>query len=104
MYKGKETILKANSFFNSKTLDVSMQEGHIINTKPYWIDKVSVFENTPINHVISDISIQYDIKFIMNDNLNKDLKYTGSYHYDDSLETVLDVFLSIIRLKVYQKR
>ena len=103
MYKGEETILKANNFFNSKTLDQSMQEGHIINTKPHWVEKVSVFENTPIHDVISDMSIQYDIKFIMNSDLNKNLEYTGSYHYDDRLETVLNVFCQSLNLTYIKK-
>ncbi len=103
MYRGKETILKANNSFNSKTLDKSMQKNAITNKKPHWIEKMSVFENTPIDDVITDIGIQYDIKFIMNNNLNKNLKYTGSYHYDDSLETVLDVFCQSLNLEYIKK-
>ncbi len=103
MYRNKETILKANSSFNSRTLDKTMQKNAMINTKPHWIEKMSVFENTPIEHVIADIGIQYDIKFIMNNNLNKNLKYTGSYHYNDSLETVLNVLCQSLNLEYIEK-
>ncbi|NMH89522.1 FecR family protein [Flavivirga algicola] len=103
MHKGKETVLKANSCFNSKTLDKTIQKNAMVKTKPHWIEKTSVFENTPIDHVIADIGIQYDIKFIMGNHLNKNLKYTGSYHYDDSLETVLDVFCQSLNLTYIKK-
>ncbi|GAA3655728.1 FecR family protein [Flavivirga jejuensis] len=103
IYKGQETILKANSFFNSKALDKKMQKATNINDKPHWIGKTSIFENILIDDVISDMSIQYDITFIMDNNLNKDLKYTGSYHYDDTLETVLDVFCQSLGV-VYVKK
>ncbi|GAA3608367.1 FecR family protein [Flavivirga amylovorans] len=103
MYKGKETILKANNFFNSKTLDIDMQKSIAAKTKPNWIENVSIFENTPIYDVVSDISIQYDIEFDINSNLNKDLKYTGSYHYDDTLETVLSVFCESLDLEYVKK-
>ncbi|AUP77454.1 FecR family protein [Flavivirga eckloniae] len=103
MHKGKETILKANSFFNSKVLEKNSQQGHAINEKPYWIEGISVFENAPIDQVVSDISIQYDIEFIMNSNLNINLEYTGKYNYNDTLEDVLNVLCQSLNLKYTKK-
>ncbi|WP_170179830.1 FecR family protein [Flavivirga rizhaonensis] len=103
MYNGKETILSANNFFNSKALDKHIQTTTSVAAKPHWIEKMSVFENTSINDVVSDISIQYDVEFNMNNNLNKDLKYTGSYHYDDALETVLNILCESLDLKYVKK-
>ncbi|MDO5971464.1 FecR family protein [Flavivirga aquimarina] len=103
LYNGKGTILKANDFFNSKTLKKSILKGKGITIKPYWVENMSVFENTPIDQVLADISLQYDVVFIKNNNLNKDLKYTGSYHYDDTEEMVLNVFCESLGLAYVKK-
>ncbi len=99
LHKGQETILTANNRFSSKTLEKSVVEGNLVSLKPFWMDKISVFENTPINQVILDLSIQYDVNIVMEENLNKNLSYTGRYSYEDSLETVLEVLCESLSMK-----
>ncbi|OEK08979.1 hypothetical protein A8C32_13830 [Flavivirga aquatica] len=95
IHKGKKTILKANDFFNSKLLNKRKKS----ITKPNWIENKSIFRNTPIDEVITDISIQYNVEVVLEKGINKkQLEYTGSYDYSDPLETVITVLCKSLNL------
>jgi ferric-dicitrate binding protein FerR (iron transport regulator) len=94
-YNNTKTILKANDVFSSKESKKQLKN----IDKPNWINNESVFNNTNLNEVITDISLHYDVKFNVNKNIEiLLLKYTGSYNYSDDLETVLNVLCKSLNL------
>ena len=94
-YKNYKTVLKANDMFSSKQVGKQKQA---IN-KPNWLAKQSIFENSSLNNVLTDISLHYDIEFKKHKTIEKlALKYTGSYTYTDDLITVLDVLCKSLNL------
>ena len=95
-YKNYKTVLKANDMFSSK--EVGKQKQTL--NKPNWLDKQSVFDNSSLNNVLTDIGLHYDIEFKKNNTIeNATLKYTGSYTYTDDLTTVLDVLCKSLNLE-----
>lgn len=95
-YKGNKTILKASDLFSSKINNIQIKN----IDKPNWIANKSVFRNTNLNDVLTDISLHYDIKFMETEGfISSPLKYTGSYNYDDDLETTLKVLCQSLNLK-----
>lgn len=94
-YNDTKTILKANDVFSSKESGKQLKN----IDKPSWIANKSMFNNTSLNEVITDISLHYDVTFEVNKNIETLLlKYTGSYNYSDDLDTVLDVLCKSLNL------
>lgn len=95
VYNNVKTILKPNEVFTSKEVKKQIQT----IKKPNWILKRSVFYNSSLHEVITDISLHYNIQFKKHKSMkNLSLKYTGSYHYSDDLQTVLDVLCKSLNL------
>lgn len=94
-YENIKTVLNPNDVFTSKKIKKQLKN---IN-KPNWIRKQSVFYNSSLHEVIADISLHYNIQFKDYKNIdNLSLKYTGSYHYSDDVQTVLDVLCKSLNL------
>lgn len=95
VYNNTKTILKVNDVFSSKA--TKKQDNTL--KKPHWIAKKSIFNNTHLNDVLTDISLHYNIEFKNLETLsNSTLKYTGSYQYTDDVKTVLDVLTKSLNL------
>lgn len=95
LYGDIKTILKPNELFTSS-------QNHKITKaldKPNWILQKSVFKQTSLTEVVSDISLHYDIEILVDKNVeNLQLKYTGSYHYSDDLNSVLEILSQSLNL------
>jgi len=94
-YNNIETILKPNEVFSSHLKEKQIETIE----KPYWMSKKSVFKKSSLPDVIADISIQYDVDFIIDEKVHEtQLKYTGSYTYSDDLKTVVDILCQSLNL------
>jgi len=99
-YKNKETILFANDVFSSNILTKAPEN----TTKPNWIQNKSIFNNTPLEEVLSDISLQYNIEFILDKSIDQQyIRYTGGYEYTDPLSTTLTLLCSSLKLNYTSK-
>jgi len=93
VYNGIKTVLKPNEIFTYKEKQMNTIE------KPNWLLKKSVFKKSSLQNVITDISIQYGIDFVIDEKLEKQgLKYTGSYNYSDDLKTVVNILCQSLNL------
>ncbi len=97
-YKNQSTILKANTYFSSSINSNETQVFHNKGTKPLWIQRESVFKNTPLYLVTMDIALQYGITFDIDKRININMAYTGQYHYDEPLESVLTILCASLNL------
>jgi len=96
IYKNHKVLLTANETFNSKFINKYQEIG---GETPNWIKSKSLFRNSFLKEVLTDIEVQYDIEFILDRKIDQNnLKYTGGYDYSDSLETVLVLICESLNL------
>lgn len=85
IYGNDRVLLPAGSEFTLKS--GNSQKMNIVVSEPYWLKKMSVFENASIDNVIEELEKQFSIN-IINRFDKKDLMFTGAFEHND-LENAL---------------
>ena len=83
-YNDKEVKVPAGTEFVLK--GGNTKQSDIIIAEPYWIKKMSVFDNAAITDVFSEIEKQYGVT--INHNANTKLNFTGAFEHNN-LENAL---------------
>lgn len=66
------------------------KKSSIAIAEPYWLKNMSVFENAPINIVLTDLEKQYNLTIIKEFN-EKDMLFTGAFehnHLENALKSI----------------
>jgi len=84
-----EVVLYPKDFASiNRNGQIELEAGINVQEKTMWRDHIFFFTATPIQHVIEEIELQYDIR-IEKKNLSK-IPYTGNFKKSDSVDEVLN--------------
>jgi len=84
-----EVVLYPKDFASiNRNGQIELEAGINVQEKTMWRDHIFFFTATPIQHVIEEIELQYDIR-IEKKNLSK-IPYTGNFKKSDSIDEVLN--------------
>lgn len=84
-----ETLYQNDRIFIQKTSEIKKKK--VLQNTPSWIDNISVFKQQPLQVILDDLSIQYNVEFKTN-NTNLQRLFSGSFihnNLDTALKTTL---------------
>ncbi len=100
----EEVFLNPNesvAFSNDRSLEKNTI--HEDNRENAWLNSEFYYESEPLDQVFFDLELQYDVEFEFDSNLNlSQLKYSGYYKKDHSIENVLNLVCKPFGIK-YEK-
>jgi len=102
-YEGKVKIENTNSSRiitkgeAVRTINGSFENWNLDQQAPSWLQDESSFTNAPLHQVIKALEKQYDIT-INSNNVDKDLRFTGSFTHNN-LETALRTVFESLEIR-----